>query len=48
MENTTPVRSGFGSIANTTRLLSFFASQRVFSNGTVARQALQLTVRAQR
>src|SRR5438876_6868658 len=45
---TTPVLSGFGSIVSATRLLSFLHSQRVLINGTVARQFLQMTVRAQR
>jgi hydroxyethylthiazole kinase-like uncharacterized protein yjeF len=45
---TTPVCSAFGVIVSSTRLLSFFASQRVFNSGIVARQPLQRTVRAQR
>src|SRR6266516_3278365 len=45
---TTPVRSAFGSMVSTTHLLSFLQSQRVLSKGTVARQFLQVTVRAQR
>jgi hypothetical protein len=48
MPKTTPVRSAFGAMVSSTRLLSFFASQRVFSSGRVARQPLQRTVRAQR
>jgi len=46
--NTTPVRASLGSIVSSTRLLSFLHSQRVFSRGTVARQFLQVTVRAHR
>ncbi|MCC7221988.1 MAG: hypothetical protein IT490_14810 [Candidatus Contendobacter sp.] len=48
MPKMTAFRSASGSIVNNTRLFSFFASQRVFSNGTVARQAefLHVTVRA--
>src|SRR6185312_7378321 len=45
---TTPVLSAFGSIVSTTRFLSFLHNQRVLSSGTVARQFLQVTVRAQR
>src|SRR6266566_5721313 len=44
----TPVLLAFGSIVSTTRLLSFLLSQRVLRRGTVARQFLQETVRAQR
>ena len=39
--------SAFGSIVRATRLLSFLHSQRVFRSGSVARQFLQVTVRAQ-
>src|SRR5260370_34339210 len=46
--NTTPVLSAFGSIVSTTRLFSLLQSQRVLSNGMVARQFLQVTLRAQR
>ena len=42
-----PVRS-FGVRVSSTRFLSVFASQRVLSNGRVARHPLQRTVRAQR
>lgn len=48
MPNTTPVRSALGSIVSSTRFRSFLHSYRVFRSGTVARQLLQVTVRAQR
>ena len=45
---TTPVPSPSGVIVNRTRFRPFFASQRVFSSGTVARHPLQRAVRAHR
>lgn len=45
---TTPVRSPFGVIVRRTRFVPFFASQRVLSNGIVARHPLQRAVRAHR
>ena len=46
--NATPVPPAFASIVSRTRLAPFFASQRVFSSGIVARHPLQRAVRAQR
>src|SRR5579875_3904542 len=45
---TSPRRSLVGFIVRRTRFLSFLQSQRVFKSGSVARQPLQLTVRAHR
>ena len=48
MPNSTPVPSALGVTVSTTRFLFFLHNHVVLSRGTVARQFLQVTVRAQR
>jgi hypothetical protein len=48
MVKSTPVRSARGVTVRRTRLASFLTSHLVFSSGSVARQCLHVTVRAQR